>query len=41
MKAKRLRLDIEIEKFKKAATGLGAEAWDIGFGRTEQTKTHY
>jgi hypothetical protein len=40
MKTERLCLDIEIEILKKAAAGLGTEAWNIGFGRTEQTETH-
>ena len=38
MKAERFGFDIEIEEVEKAAAGLGTEAWNIGFGRTEQPK---
>ena len=40
MKPERLCFDIEIKEFEKAAAGLRTEAWNIGFGRTEQTEPH-
>jgi hypothetical protein len=40
METERFSFDIEIEELEKAAAGLRTEAWNIGFGRTEKTKTH-
>jgi hypothetical protein len=41
MEAERFGFDIEVEIVKKATAGLWTEARNIGFGRTEQTETHY
>ena len=40
MKAQRLGFHVEIEIIEETAAGLGTEAWNVGFGRTEQSETH-
>src|SRR5262245_2864444 len=41
MVPERLCLNIEIEEIKKTSTGVRAEAWSVGLGRTKQTETHF
>ena len=41
MEAERLGLDVELEIIAETLAGLRTEPWGIGFGRTEQTETHY